>query len=123
MKPLTSLLHLLLWVYWQAANNFTAYTATRTPGLWVAVYRHPKPRVNRQKRRHLLITPPIPRFILCCHKLISLRWCAGLMLILIMLMQGNKMSASQKLFRVLRGVVLQFAQPIRNWNDRKVPAL
>ena len=33
MKLLTSLLLLLLlWVYWQAANNFTAYTATRSPG-------------------------------------------------------------------------------------------
>ena len=31
MKPLTSLLLLLLWVYWRAANNFTAYTATRSP--------------------------------------------------------------------------------------------
>ena len=29
-EPLTSLLLLLLWVYWQAANNFTAYTATRS---------------------------------------------------------------------------------------------
>ena len=67
------------------------------------VYCHPKSRVNRQKRRHLLITPPLPRLILCCHKLVSLRWCAGLMLI--MLMQGNQMAASQKLFRVWRGVV------------------
>jgi len=30
-EPLTSLRLLLLWVYWQAANNFTAYTATRSP--------------------------------------------------------------------------------------------
>ena len=29
-EPLTSL-RLLLWVYWQAANNFTVYTATRSP--------------------------------------------------------------------------------------------
>ena len=33
MKPLTSLLLLLLWVYWQAANIFTAYTDTRSPGV------------------------------------------------------------------------------------------
>ena len=30
-EPLTSLSLLLLWVYWQAANNFTAYTATWSP--------------------------------------------------------------------------------------------
>ena len=30
-EPLTPLRLLLLWVYWQAANNFTAYTATRSP--------------------------------------------------------------------------------------------
>ena len=30
-EPLTSLRLLLLWVYWQASNNFTAYTATRSP--------------------------------------------------------------------------------------------
>ena len=74
----------------------------------------PEAPVNRQKRRHLLITPPIPRFILCRHKLVSLRWCTGLMLMLITLMRGNKMAASQKLFFTGRG--LQFAQPIRNWN-------
>ena len=30
-EPLTSHRLLLLWVYWQAANNFTAYTAARSP--------------------------------------------------------------------------------------------
>ena len=39
------------------------------------------------ERRHLLITPPLPCFHLCCHKLVSLRWCAGLML-----MRANKMA-------------------------------
>ena len=88
MKPLTSLLLLL------------RPGVRGTPGLRVAVNRHPKswvnhPKswVNHQKRRHLLITPPLPRFILCCHKLVSLHWWARLMLI--MLMRANQMAASQ----------------------------
>ena len=50
------------------------------------------------ERRHLLISPPLPCFFLCCHKLFSLRLCAGLMLMLmlIMLMPANTMAASKK---------------------------
>ena len=41
-EPLTSLSLLLLWVYWQAANNFTAYTATRSPRPEVAGRKSPE---------------------------------------------------------------------------------
>ena len=93
MKPLTSLLLLLLWVYWQAANNFPAYTATRSPGVAEAPAASTEAfRVNRQNA-DTSSSPPLPCFLLCCHKLFSLRWCAGLMLI--MLMPANTMAASK----------------------------
>ena len=119
MKPLTSLLLLLLWVYWQATNHFTAYTATRSPrpevpgvGDWLQSKLLGLPAASTEAFRVNLqnadtsSSPPLPRFLLCCHKLVSLRWCTGLMLImLIMLMRANKIAASQNLLGVLRGVV------------------
>ena len=67
MKPLTSLLLLLLWVYWEAANNFTAYTATRSPrpevpGVGGFYWSLPS---KSPERRHLLIsTAPMFSFVL-----------------------------------------------------------
>ena len=72
------------------------YTATRSPRSWgLASVEAAGLPSKSPERRHLLITPPLPCFFLCCHKLVSLRWCTGLMLMLIMLMPANTMAASQ----------------------------
>ena len=122
MKPLTSLLLLLLWVYWQAANNFTAYTATRSPRLGVPAASTEAFRVNRQNA-DTSSSPPLPCFLLCCHKLVSafVRWA-----------NANNANARiikwrlYKTFQSFTGRGFQFAQPIRTgalFSPRKVPFL
>ena len=64
-------------------------------------------------------------FFLCCDKLVSLIWCAGLMLMLIMLMPANTMVASQN-FSELYGAWFAIRPANRNWYfvlPRKVPPL
>ena len=111
MKPLTSLRLLLLWVYWQAANHFTAYTATRSPRpevpgvgdrlqsklLGLPAASTEAFRVNHQNT-DTSSSPLLPWFFLCCHKLVSLRLCAGLMLIMLMLMLIMLMPAASELY-------------------------
>ena len=58
MKPLTSLLLLLLWVYWQAANNFTANTVGGGMHLKVAIRQKDREKKKKKNLPRILPRPP-----------------------------------------------------------------